>query len=370
MAGHLFGSGKFGWGVCIDDMWMYAGFAPPKSIIIPHFLNVELPEGPFTLRAAPKQSDHVAALTTPSEANDQEYGTEMLCKSLASQLKRCGINFVRGWFQWNLFQPRILRRKQQEYSFPLDPFVRELNNAGIRIAAVLGNGYFRFLPKGINIDRPADYVARLAEASREIVRHYRGKIDMWQLENEPNWWLEHLSTDWRRGGIWLEKDIAETILAELQRIVKEEDPKTETMINLEADTAHIFFKHYSKYCDVLGLDFYPNYLRSEPINVSEVSRIARKAKELVGTEILVAETGYPSGPRLFGYSEAKQVEYVKSVCEEAYSSDGVSGLGMWRLSDTYWLSFPFQENHFGLLNRQGSPKQAWFEYVKQIRGHP
>lgn len=245
-----------------------------------------------------------------------------------------------------------------------------MNGAGIKIIAVLANGYYRFLPRGINLDSPRDYLVRLSDASREIVRHYRGKIEMWQLENEPNWWLEHFSTDWRRGGVWLEKNIAETILSELQKIVKEEDPGARTMINLEADTAHIYFKLYSKYCDTLGLDFYPNYMRSEPIDVSEISRICRKAKATIGSEVLVAETGYPSGPKLFGYGEARQSEYVRAVCEEAYASDSILGLGMWRLSDAYWLSFPFQENHFGLLNMQGVPKQGWFDYVDEIKGHP
>ncbi len=199
------------------------------------------------------------------------------------------------------------------------------------------------------------------------MRHYSRKIYTWQLENEPNWWLVHFSADWRRGGVWFEKKIDEMILSELQRVVKEEDGETQTMINLEADTSRVFFKTYAKYCDLLGLDFYPNYMRADPIDASEVSRIAREARKATGNKVMVAETGYPSGPRFFGFSDAKQAQYVSAVSSDTYSTDDVIGLGMWRLSDTYWYSFPFQENNFGLLTRTGLPKKAWFEYVNQIK---
>ena len=253
------------------------------------------------------------------------------------------------------------------YQFPLDEFVHSLNREGIGIVAVLGNGYYRFLPRGVNIDNPSVYSIRLSEASREIVRHYKGKISMWQLENEPNWWLEHFASDWRRGGVWFENNFQELILGELHKIVSEEDPDTPTMINLEADSARAFYKLYANYCDVLGLDFYPNYTHSSPITVSEVKQRVFEAKTLSEKPVMIAETGYPSGPLLFGYSQQKQAEYVKLICEEAYSNDEIAGLGMWRLSDPYWLSFPFQENSFGLIDRQGIPKLAWYEYLDQVR---
>ncbi len=83
--------------------------------------------------------------------------------------------------------------------------------------------------------------------------------------------------------------------------------------------------------------------------------------------MFIAETGYPSGPRLFGYSVENQARYVKLACEEASSSNALRSLCLWRLSDSYWRSFPDRENHFGLLSKEWKPKMAWAKYTSRIR---
>ena len=243
-----------------------------------------------------------------------------------------------------------------------------MNEKEIEIIAVIGNGYYRFLPERLDIDNASVYISRLIKASREIVRHYAKKIAVWQLENEPNWWFQHFAVDWRRGGVWFEPNIAERILTELHQIVREEDPKALTLVNLEADTTINNASKYSGFADVLGLDFYPNYLNANPISVTGI-RKASDIKKETGKPVLITETGYPSGPNFLGYSKTNQSKYVKQVCEEAYSIDAISALSMWRLRDSYWLSFPFQENSFGLLNRQGIPKPAWFEYIERTKAN-
>jgi len=315
---------------------------------------------------SPEKTLSTVSVIEPSQEQKTEL-VKLLSKNLAQHLRQNGVGFVRCWFQWSLFQPRIFRGKDQVYQFPLDSFVETMNAEGVEIIAVIGAGYYRFLPLGLNIDKIGEYLRRLGEASREIVRHYRGKIMMWQLENEPDWWLEHFASDWRKGGVWFDRNAVDAILGELHQIVREEDPHVRTMVNLEADTSRAFARSYSKYCDVLGLDFYPAYTDADYINVSKLKDKVLEAKQLSGREIMVTETGYPSGPRIFGFSEKKQSEYIEAVCHEAYSIDSLSALGMWRLYDPYWLSFPFQENSFGLINRQGIPKPAWFQYLDQVR---
>ncbi|MCL5067598.1 MAG: hypothetical protein M1368_04515, partial [Thaumarchaeota archaeon] len=90
------------------------------------------------------------------------------------------------------------------------------------------------------------------------------------------------------------------------------DPSATIVVNLEADNRNTDWKFYAEYCDVLGLDFYPNYVRSEPVDAAEVN-FASQVKRESGLPVFVAETGYPSGPSLFGYSEQKQCDYVKSA---------------------------------------------------------
>ncbi len=368
MSKQSFEDGRFRWGVCIDDMWTYAGVLPPKSIIIPHLLRLRLPQGPLSMnfgRGAAISHPLLAASHTSPTALQKTDVAKLYSRKLARQLRQNRVQFVRCWFQWNLFQPRIQRGKDQVYDFPLDNFVQTMNDEGIDIIAVIGNGYERFLPIGLDIDNLDEYILRLTEASREIVRHYRGKIALWQLENEPDWWMAHFASDWRRGGMWFHRDAVDRILEGIHRVVREEDPRTPTKINMQADSATAS-RSYFKFCDILGLDFYPNYTHSEPINVSNLKEKVSKARRISGKQTMITETGYPSGPGILGFDQAKQVEYVKAICQEAYSIDSVNALGIWRLSDPYWLSFPFHENNFGLINRQGLPKGAWFEFLDQV----
>ena len=343
--------------------------------MIPHILRVSLPQGPLSMnfgRIAAIESQEPELSTISPTKNSAVRKTELLkllSRNLAQQLSKNGIEFVRCWFQWNLFQPEICQGGTQVYRFPLDSFVQTMNDFGIHIIGVIGNGYERFLPRNLEIDKLRSYVPRLSDSSREIVRHYRRRISMWQLENEPDWWNYHFASDWRRGGVWLDRNAGQVILNELHRIISEEDSGTPTLVNLAADRSEIFTRCYSKYCDVIGLDFYPNYANPELIDLSRLKSRVQEAKKLTGKQIMITETGYPSGPRIFGFDMRKQARYVKAVCEEAYSIDSVTSLGLWRLSDPYWFSFPFQENSFGLINRQGIPKQAWFEYLNQIKAN-
>ncbi len=241
-----------------------------------------------------------------------------------------------------------------------------MSEEGIEIVAVIGNGYTRFLPERVNLDNPNDYIQRLRSASTAIVRRYKDEIKTWQIENEPNWWLEHYATHWRSGGVWLEPGIQEDVLGTLHDVVRQEDPSATIVVNLEADNRKTDWKFYAKYCDVLGLDFYPNYVHPEPVDASEV-KFASQVKRESGLPVFVAETGYPSGPSMFGYSEQKQCDYVKSACESSYTCDDICALSIWRYSDSYWRSFPEQENYFGLLTKEGDPKPAWLEYHNQIK---
>lgn len=362
-----FSKNRFRWGVNIDDMWLYAGALQPKSIIIPYLLSVRLPRGPIRVPPAAHPMQKLKSMAKSFAGLDEEKGDRpAFSQDLAAELKSCGIQFVRCWFQWNFFEPQILGTKDPSYEFPLDDFVSSLKQAGIEIVAVIGNGYSRFLPRGINLDNPKDYIQRLDSVCRATVSHYKSSIKVWQIENEPNWWREHYATHWRSGGIWLEPGIQDAILGTLHNLVREEDPSATIVVNLEADHRKTNWNFYVKYCDVLGLDFYPNYARSSPVDASEV-RFASEVRKQTELPVFIAETGYPSGPRIFGYSEQRQIEYVRSACEESFACDDIFGLSLWRYSDSYWRSFPEQENYFGLFTKEGSPKPAWTEYANEIK---
>jgi hypothetical protein len=361
---------KFHWGLNIDDVWNYAGLAAPKSIVIPYLFSTIVRGGLFTL-------PHPSALTASRTTKKRDTGRQS--EVLATYLKKNGVDFVRCWFQWNFFE-QAMRIGQHppsssatwaslysDYLFPLDDFVSKMTEAGIGIIGAIGNGYNRFLPIGLQTDHLDEYLKRLTDSSTEIVRHYKDKVKVWQIENEPNWWKAHYYGHWRKGAIWLTERSLEPILNALYNVVRSECPGATIIVNLEAEEKDANWKLFAKYSDILGLDFYPNYFPGTQIHPSKLGATALEVRKETGLPIFVIETGYPTGPRLFGYSEAKQCEYIRIACETAFSCDAITGLGWFRFSDSYWRSFPPQENYFGLLSKKGRPKPGWYEYVNQIR---
>lgn len=252
------------------------------------------------------------------------------------------------------------------YRFPLDNFVSALRAKGIEIIAVLACGYSRFLPIGINEDSPVTYLSTLEKTSREIVNHYSKSIRIWQIENEPNWWFAHSASGWRRGSIWQLPGFEEDALRLLGQIVREESPSSLVAINLEADRKRTTWKFYSKFCDVIGLDFYPNYMKSMPIDVSAYD-FSAEIRKSAGLPCFIAETGYPSGPSYEGFSEYNQELFVEAATEKAYSIDALNGISIWRYSDSDWQSFPKQENYFGLKREDRTPKSGWTKYLQLIK---
>ncbi len=298
--------------------------------------------------------------------------------ALAENLRDAGVDFARCWFPWRYFEPTAVpgdsldRLLDEGYgAWPMDSLVNALTAAGVGLVPVLACGYQRMLPDGLSPSGdPTGYIRRASVHARALVRHYKGQVRFWQIENEPNWWEMHEAAAWRTGGAWLEGEtFRDELLQALNTSVHEEDPGARTVINLEGDAPRLDAGSYEKWCDLLGLDFYPNYRRPDPVDAAELGRAAEVSKA-TGRSVVIAETGYPSGPVLLGYSEEKQAQYVRSALGRARATEGVSGIGLWRYVDGPWKSFPDQENHFGLIDSRGRMKPAWralAETVKELR---
>lgn len=360
---------RFEWGINIDNVWTYAGMPPPKSEIVPFLISLKLSRGPIDVFEHPASAQAVEEhLRLPNEAEPPAMIKE-LCDDLVIRLKQAGITFVRAWFPWNYFERSATKseRSQSTFEFAMDTFIETLRSNGIGVLGVLANGYSRFLPNDANVEHLRKYIDQIVPSCERILRHYDGKIDTWQIENEPNWWKGHVAVNWRSGLIWLEQESEEMVLHALHDVVRRECPNAKVLINVEADRHPINWNLYSKYCDILGLDFYPAYAHPHKTSAEIIKTVSSEVRSQTGKRIIVAETGQPSGPHILGYTEERQAEYVKSACETAYSCDSIDALCVWRYSDSYWKSFPMQENHFGLLTREREPKPAWFEYANQIK---
>lgn len=346
---------RFSFGVNLDDPWRFAGKEPPKSIIIPRLFSMSVLEH--------KRKDQSVRAKRKASLG------------LARNLRNAGVDYVRCWFPWSYFEPtpvdpadldRLLEDSYKEW--PFDDFVNIMSDHGIGLVPVLACGYQRMLPKGLGIDEDHSlYLKRAMIHARLLVRKYKDQIDCWQIENEPNWWPEHSLAGWRSGRSWIEPgSFRDELLETLNTAVHIEDSDALTIINLEADATNLDPGHYADSCDIIGLDFYPNYLSASPINTS-VFQIADDVGKTTGKPTLVVETGYPSGPGIFGHTSLGQSEYVRRACVQAHQLDSVNGIGIWRYSDTFWRSFPFQENHFGLFDAYGNPKPAWHALTETVR---
>ena len=363
---------KFSVGVNIDASWRFAGVKEPRSIILPHLLSISLPEGRW--------------LDTLEEAEIRAHGDSepstaaaRASLALADNLQQARADFVRCWFSWRFFEPRLAppssldRLAEAGYpQYPMDDFVGTLTGRGIEVVPVIACGYQRMLPDGMSVDSdPTTYLRRAAVHARLVVRRYKDRVKHWQIENEPNWWEMHEAGGWRRGASWVESGpFREDLLRVLNEAVHQEDPSALTIINLEADRPIAKIEEYARNCDVIGLDFYPNYRSAEPLSVAPFEKASDYARSS-GKPLFVAETGYPSGPALLGYSEQKQAQYVELAVREAFAQDRINAIGLWRYVDTSWRSFPEQENHFGLIDEKRGPKDAWFKLIqilKEIKG--
>lgn len=359
-------STKLSFGVDVDDVWRYTGRKEPKSILLPHLLSVELPQGSILER----MEEQFLAGRGESTGDPVKAAVDFLADG-ASDL---GVEFVRCWFPWRFFEPNILQGtdlknvEEQGYAdYPFDRMVNSLKKKNISVIPVLACGYSRMLPGGLDPDKhPDEYIRRAAIHTAALVRHYRSIVPVWQIENEPNWWEMHVAGGWRRGAVWLEGgEFRNELLRVLNETVHEEDPSARTMINLEADTNVSGADYYAKMCDIIGLDYYPNYKASSPVDASPLANASRVYKN-IERPVIIAETGYPSGPLLLGYTESKQAEYIRRACACAFESEGVTAISVWRFMDSPWKSFPDQENHFGLIDEKGRRKASFTIYSDTI----
>jgi hypothetical protein len=358
---------RFSFGLDLDDPWRYSGMNPPRSIIIPHLLSIGLPEGKILDEADDREIRERGEVEPRTAA-----GRAIV--SLSNYLGDSKIDFVRCWFPWKYFEPfpvsepKLDQLLEESYSrWPLDDLVNTLTDHGVGIVPVIGCGYHRMLPQGLEPDRDKTlYLERVSIHARLLVRRYKDRVKCWQIENEPNWWTAHEAGGWRSGSSWIRDPIfRHQLLHRLNGAVHMEDSSAMTIINLEADAKILDPGAYSSSCDIFGLDFYPNYRSAHPIN-TKVLKLADDVAKALGKPVLISETGYPSGPSFLGYSPERQAEYIASACRDAHELDGVTGIGIWRYIDTSWRSFPPQENHFGLFDNKGSPKPAWAALSKVI----
>ncbi|MGZ6143466.1 MAG: hypothetical protein ACXWLM_09010, partial [Myxococcales bacterium] len=314
-------------------------------------------------------------------------------------LQAAGAAWWRPPFVWSRIEPEILAAEDVEtYSrlarwSEIDLLVDGAARAGIRLAVVLGCGYSvqlpktpagRFLPDAAGRRR---YLDRLSLHARAVVRRYRGRVAMYQLENELNIAGETGFFGWRHGRAWWSRAFQDDVIRVLHDAVRAEDPQAETTHNISADIKPIpgiyswkdDARRWAGLLDVIGIDAYPNYLLGWPNRAAVVAGKVRAALALgLGKPVVVLESGFPARPARRLFSEARQAAYYAALVP-AVRAAGASGLFLYALTspeqgidDPRWegkgTRFPQEvERYWGVVRRDGSRRPAFESFLSSAR---
>lgn len=293
------------------------------------------------------------------------------------RVSELGVNWVRLHFSW-----RHIEREKGKFNFSFyDKLCDKIREKGISILAGIGCGYSSMLPLWVLEENKEElnlftYIPQLSRFVGETVKHFQGRVEIYQAENEINHTSFHVLQGWREKS-WLLNPLGDvSVLLAIISSIKANDPSSKVMINLECDNPNWeavlkFFIKKGLPFEIVGIDFYPCYpitfseedpIFSKPFPVLKLKEIIDKAGRFK-KDVIVAETGYPSSKGKFSYE--KQEKYIHYTCQSFLSSHARC-LFIWAFADQYSKKPEFPEYYFGLLDNERKPKPGWNVYKKQI----
>ncbi|MBU1669728.1 MAG: hypothetical protein KKF41_03140 [Actinobacteria bacterium] len=271
-----------------------------------------------------------------------------------------------------------------------DSLVDSLAATGLVPHLVLGAAYDFQLPRvlldGKMVRATPDivgrdrYLASLLVHARAAARHYRGRVRIWQLENELNAAGETmLLVRWRSGRCWLDSGFLTAVMEVLHRAVRMEDPGALTSHNFHCQWRIIRgvydwrrdVKRWSRFLDVVGVDSFPNYLWGWPQLGRRVgAKVAQAVGIARGRPVMVLESGYPVRPRRRGMSESGQADFVREALEATVDAGG-SGFYYYTLvsPEGFEVEGPWSnrfvqsvEPWWGMVRRDDTKRPSWDVY--------
>jgi hypothetical protein len=242
---------------------------------------------------------------------------------------------------------------------------------------VLGGKTVRATPEVLGRDR---YLASLYVHARAAARRYRGRVRIWQLENELNAAGETmLLVRWRSGRCWLDAGFLTAVMEVLCRAVRQEDPTALTSHNFHSQWRVIRgaydwrrdIRRWSRFLDVVGVDSFPNYIWGRPPLGRRVgSKVAQAVQVAEGRPVMVLESGYPVRPWWRGMSERGQAVFARDAVEATVraggrgfyyytlvSPEGLEVEGPW--SNRFVQSV---EPWWGMVRRDDTLRPSWQAY--------
>jgi len=254
---------------------------------------------------------------------------------LADLARRAGVDWTREEFNW-----ATIEREEGKYDWTFhDELVETAERHGISVCALLcyWSGWAeQNTQKGI--DQYCSWV-------RQVVRRYKGRIQHWEIWNEPNIFF------------WTgPRELYADLLTQAYETIKKEDPNAVVIgcstSGIDKKFIELTLENGGKF-DALSIHPYRGVLQ-DPAYMEEL----REVRRLVGDRpIWITEIGYPS-QLLTGYSERRQASLLARTYILSLASRAVDYIAWYNFRNDGNERFEAEQN-FGVVRSDLRPKPAY-----------
>lgn len=314
--------------------------------------------GAWLLLATPARADDEKSLSPYGVCAHISRGDEHpVARKELELMQKAGIRWVRTDFSWS-----SVERRPGQWAFGhLDETVDWAEAAGVNILPILDYDVSWARPAHKHLDLWLTYVRRL-------VTRYKDRLRYWEVWNEPN--LEHF---------WKDKPDPKDYTKMLEatyRAIKEIDPE---LVVLLGGTAGIPWSYIEGVYQAGGKDFfdtmnvhpyrYPASPEERPLYEDLVRLRGLMGKHQDAHKpIWITELGWPTHQGNRGVTPARQARMLA----RAYLLSLQAGVEV-----IFWYEFQamehkadYNEDHFGIVHRDLSPKPAYTAMATLIRVRP
>ena len=217
-----------------------------------------------------------------------------------------------------------------------------------------GNGLPDWLAR---IDDPAEFRAAVEAGIREQVGRYRGRVDRWDVVNEP---LDHVGSE-LNDNVFLER-LGPGYIGDAFRVAAEADPDAELWINdfsteiqpLKADAlVELVEQLVADGVPIDGVGFQTHLTVDVEILPGAIAAPMQRVRDL-GLDVAITELDVPVGPTR---SPSEQAELYGRVVGECLRVECVE-ITTWGVADPgTWLDDPAQRDANPLLDAWSLPSE-------------
>jgi hypothetical protein len=272
---------------------------------------------------------------------------------LAERLQNAGVQWSREDVPWSLVEPEPGR-----FDFKaMDALVDFLSGLNIRVYGILHGSVAWANPAWRHVDAFAEYV-------HQTVRHFRGRVEYWEIWNEPN-----------RANFWNDApnpDEYHALLKSAYEAAKRANPACRILLGSMACLDVIYLRRLFE----LGAGSYYDLMNIHPYRLLASVESRDLVMDLERLNALCAaygclkptwltELGWPTGAHL-AVSEQTQAEYLVKAHVMALSVPGLEKFFWYNFQDdradpAYW------EWNLGVLRHDLSPKPAYRAFAAMTR---